>query len=65
MSMATLEKAILAELKKVANNPKLTKNNIMAWETGKSLKAEEGETLYYLPELGVSCAVQIATPKKK
>jgi len=59
MSMATLERAILAELMEVAKNPKIKLKNLMEWRTGKSLKCREGETLYYLPVLGVSCAVKI------
>ncbi len=57
MSMATLEREILAELKAIAKNPKLTKNSIMEWSTTE-VKAEEGETLYFLPKLKIYCAVK-------
>lgn len=60
MSIATLEKAILAELKTVAKNPKLTKNNIMEWRCGNGgIEPREGETIYYLPVLKITCAVKI------
>jgi hypothetical protein len=60
MSLATLEKAILAELKTVTDNPKLTKNSIMEW-ANMPVKAEEGEILAYLPELMLHVAYK---PKK-
>lgn len=68
MSMKSLETAILLELKEVAKNDKLRLKDIMEWQTGNTLKAQEGETLYYLPRLAVSCAVKVpvkATKPKK
>lgn len=59
MSLATLERAILAELRVVAGDKKLQQEDIMEWSTG-PVKAEEGETLYYLPELAVHVAVKDA-----
>lgn len=57
MSMASLEKAILAELKIVAGKPKLKMKNIMEWSTGEIEVLEtSGETLVRLPELGVNVA---------
>lgn len=56
--MKELEAAILAELKQVAQNSKLRQKDIMEWRTGENnVKVEAGETYYYLPGLGVSCAV--------
>jgi hypothetical protein len=52
MSLASLEKAILKELKEITNNKKLTKNSIMEWSTSE-IKPEDGETLIQLPELKV------------
>ena len=57
MSMRTLETAILAEAKKVTGNKKLQMKDIMEWRTSE-VKAQEGETLYRLPELGVNIAVK-------
>jgi hypothetical protein len=37
----------------------------MEWQTGRDLKAEEGETLYYLPELKVSVSVLLPLKAKK
>ncbi len=65
MSLKTLEAAILAELKRVARNPNLRQKDIMEWQTGRDLKPQEGETLYYLPELGVSVAVKLPAKKRK
>lgn len=44
MSMASLEKAILAGLKKETSNNKLTKSSIMEWSTT-PVVAQEGEKL--------------------
>jgi hypothetical protein len=62
MSFATLERAVLAELKQVAKNNKLRLKDIMEWSTGE-VKAQEGETLYFLPDLKVWCAVKVAQQK--
>ena len=64
MSMATLERAILDELKSVANDNKIRKKDVLAWETGRNLRAGTGETLYYLPSLGVSVVVKKAEKGK-
>lgn len=56
--MRQLEVAILAELKEIANNNKLRQKDIMEWQTGKTLVPHEGETLFYLPKLGVSVAMK-------
>ena len=57
MSMATLERAILAELKVVAKNRKLRMQDIAEWSTSK-VYAQPGEVLYYLPELHVHVALK-------
>lgn len=65
MTLRDLERAILAELKQVAQNDKLKLKDIMEWQTGKDLTAQEGETLFYLPVLRVSCSVKLPEPKPK
>lgn len=65
MGMKQLEAAILSELKEVANNNKLRLSHVMEWRTGKEIKVQEGETLYYLPKLGISCAVKLPSKVKK
>jgi hypothetical protein len=55
--MRTLEAAILKELRVVANSKKLRQKDIMEWSTG-PVKAQEGETLYYLPELKINVSVK-------
>jgi hypothetical protein len=65
MSMKTLETAILAELKQVANNNKIRLKDLQEWRTGKELDVQAGETYYYLPQLGISCAVKLPTKEPK
>lgn len=57
MSMATLETAILAELRQVSGVSKLRKKDILEWSTGE-VKVEEGETLFFLPSLKIHCSVR-------
>lgn len=57
MSMASLEKAILAELRLVSGNKKLKMADVMEWSTSK-IESQKGETYYFLPELKVHCAVK-------
>jgi len=64
MSLRSLESAILAELRTVADNPKIRLKDIMAWQTGDTLAPQEGETYFYLPELHVSVAVKWPERKK-
>ena len=63
MSIRDLEAAILAELKVVAKNNKLRQKDIMEWSTGE-IKPQEGETLYFLPELKVNVSVKPQAAKK-
>ena len=58
MGMRQLEAEILAELKVIAQNKKLRQKDIMEWSTG-TVKAQDGETLYFLPELKINVAVKI------
>lgn len=57
MSFADLEQTILRELKVVAKDNKIRLKNLQEWSTGE-IKPHEGETLYFLPELKVWCAVK-------
>ena len=52
MSLATLERKILTELKAITGNSKLTRNSIMQWQTSK-IEPQEGEKYVYLPTLQV------------
>jgi len=56
MSMQSLERAILAELKTVAKNPKLKMKDIQNWSTGEP-RLLDGDVLIYLPEMGVNCII--------
>ena len=62
MTFASLERAVLAELKSVAKNNKIRLKDIMEWSTGE-IKPQEGETYYFLPNLNVHCCVKL--PAKK
>jgi hypothetical protein len=62
MSMRELEASILAELKQVAKNSKIRQKDIMEWSTGE-VKAQEGETYFFLPILKVHVCVKL--PAKK
>jgi hypothetical protein len=58
MSMASLESAIMVELKEVAGNKKLRLKDLMEWSTT-PVTAREGETLYFLPKLKIYTAVKV------
>jgi len=62
MALRNLEAAILAELKRVAKNSKIRQKDIVEWSTG-MVKAQEGETYFHLPEMGVHVCVVL--PAKK
>ncbi len=62
MSMASLEREILAELKQITGNSKLTKNSIQEWSTT-PVKAQEGELLAELPKLHVFVAYKLPVKK--
>lgn len=61
--MATLERAIVAELKVVTKNPKLRLKDIMEWRTGASdlspLAKYDGDTQVFLPDLQVWVAYKM------
>ncbi len=59
MGLKQLEAQILIELKGVAGNKSIRQKDIIEWQTGKALQVQEGETLYYLPTLGISVAVKL------
>lgn len=56
--MASLEREILAELKEVTGNKKLTKNSIQEWSTT-PVKAQVGEEIAQLPKLHIYVAYKI------
>lgn len=57
MSLATLEKEIIKELREVTGNKKLTLKNLMEWSTGNVEVKDATEKLVYLPKLKINCAV--------
>lgn len=56
MSVRQLNAVMLIEAKKITGNKKLRQKDIMEWST-EAIKAQEGERVYKLPELGVYIAV--------
>jgi len=64
MSMQTLERAILSELKTVANNPKLKMKDMLEWSTG-PVEPHEGEVVLNLPDMNVNCALLTMLDKRK
>lgn len=63
MSMAALERAVLAEARVVLNNPKLKKKDIVMWSSG-PLKMKEGEVEVRLPSRGLNVAVETKFDKR-
>ena len=57
MTMQTLERAILAEAKKVTGNQKLKMKDIMEWSSGE-IKEFPEEEQFLLPELGINISVK-------
>ena len=58
MSMATLENAIVQELRLVTGNPKLRKKDMLEWQIGQSLQAEsDKEVAVWLPDLQVTVII--------
>jgi hypothetical protein len=64
MSMATLERVILASSKVVFNNSKLRLKDIQEWSSGE-IEAHDGEVSVYVPDPGVYVAVKIECDKRK
>ena len=64
MSMATLERAILAAARGVFKNPKLRNKDIMEWRSA-VIKPEADEVVEYVPDPGVWVAIKKAHDKRK
>lgn len=64
MSMATLERAVLAGAKVTFNNPKLKMKDILEWSTG-PVKAEDGEVVARVDDPGVNVAIMKELDKRK
>lgn len=63
MSMATLERAILAGAKLVFKNPKLRMKDILEWSTGR-VEAQDGEVAAYVPDPGINVAIKKELDKR-
>lgn len=63
MSMATLERAVLAGARVVFNNPKLKNADIQEWSTGK-IDPQIGESVAHVDDPGVWVAVKTQCDKR-
>ena len=63
MSMATLERAILAGAKEVFKNSKLKLKDIQEWSSGE-ITAHEGEVVARVPDPGVFVAIKKENDKR-
>lgn len=63
MSMATLERAVLAGAKLVFRNPKLKMKDIQEWSSGE-IKPHEGEVVARIPDPGVNVAIKAENDKR-
>ena len=57
MSMATLEREILAEAKEVTGKKNLRMKDILEWSSGE-VTAHKGEVVHHLPSVGVKIAIK-------
>lgn len=64
MGLRNMEAKILQELRIVSGRRTMRQKDIMEWSTGE-IKAQEGETLYFLPELHIHVAVKLPDNAKK
>lgn len=64
MSMATLERAVLAGAKMAFKNPKLRMKDIMEWSSG-TIDAHAGEVVLRVDDPGVFVAIKMELDKRK
>ena len=64
MSMATLERAIVIEARKVLKNPKLRIKDIMEWSTS-PIKENDGEIIIRVDDPGVYVAIKREDDKRR
>ena len=55
MSIATLERAVVAGAREVLNNPKLRVKDLLEWSTSK-VQPHDGEVVIFVPDLGTWAA---------
>lgn len=63
MSMASLERVILANAKVFFKNPKLRLKDLQEWSTGK-IVTQDGEVVEWIPDPGVYVAILIINDKR-
>lgn len=65
MSMQTLETKILNELKHLAGNSQIKKNDMLEWTCGDNVKVGEGEMKVHLSSLGIYVVIDQKLWKKE
>jgi hypothetical protein len=65
MSMATLERAILANAKVVFKNPKLRMKDILEWSSGEIKPENDTEVTARIPDPGVWATILKTNDKRK
>jgi len=63
MSMATLERAILAGAKELFKNPRLKMKDIQEWSSGE-IKPHDGEVVGFVADPGVFAAIKMENDKR-
>ncbi len=63
MSMATLERAVLAAAKVAFKNPRLRMKDIQEWSSGE-IKAHNGEVSVYVSDPGVFVVIKAENDKR-
>ncbi len=64
MSLATLERAILASAKIVLKNPKLKMKDLLEWSTSDIKPKDDTEIVVRIPDPGVNICVPKAADKR-
>jgi len=65
MSMATLERAILASARTTLSNPKLKMAEILEWSTGEVKPQDDSEIVLRMADPGVNICVKKTSDKRK
>lgn len=63
MSMATLERAILAGARLVFKNNKLRMKDIQEWSSGE-IDQHDGEVIAHIPDPGVYVSIKVENDKR-
>jgi hypothetical protein len=65
MSMAKLERAILASARVILANPKLKQADIIEWSTGTVEAQDDSEVVVRVPDPGCNICIKKTSDKRK